>query len=595
MLTIRNEAGVSVEFDYEEIIFVDFEFVAGPGGRPQVVCVAWHTYTTGATQSLWVAELGVLPPFCTDNRVLYVCFVANAEIGCHLALDWPIPENLIDLNAEFRNLANGHILPAGKGLIGALTYYGIPSIGAKEKDAIRNRIIKGFPFTDDERKTILEYARGDVNGLLLSEMLPLVTEKPALLRGKFVAVLAKMEHRGVPLDMEIYPQLADGAVWAYVRDAMVPAIDAEYGVYVRNKHGDWTFSQKRFAGYLERENIAWPLTPTGELSLKNKTFEDMSRGYAKLENLRQLRHARNKMRKIKLAVGADGRNRTTLWPFKSKTSRTQPKAAQWIFSPAVWLRSLIKPGPGMAVAYVDYSSMEFMVGAALSGDQVMIEFYLSGDPYLAFAKRVGAAPEWATKQTHKELRDRYKTALLAIQYGVSEHTLAAKLNVSVIAAREMIGQHKQLFAVYWAWVEDWIQHSLDTGIMWTVYDWRCRVGITEFNSRTIGNFPVQAVSADILRLAIVMADARSLCLLAPVHDALLIEARADRIDSDVALLQDVMVRASRIVLGGNLALRSSAETVKYPHRFTDARGTTIWDQVLELLAAYRQHRDRQHG
>jgi len=131
--------------------------------------------------------------------------------------------------------------------------------------------------------------------------------------------------------------------------------------------------------------------------------------------------------------------------------------------------------------------------------------------------------------------------------------------------------------------------------MWTVYDWRCRVGITEFNSRTIGNFPVQAVSADILRLAIVMADARSLCLLAPVHDALLIEARADRIDSDVALLQDVMVRASRIVLGGNLALRSSAETVKYPHRFTDARGTTIWDQVLELLAAYRQHRDRQHG
>ena len=46
------------------------------------------------------------------------------------------------------------------------------------------------------------------------------------------------------------------------------------------------------------------------------------------------------MRKIKLAVGADGRNRTVLWPFKSKTSRTQPKASQWIFSPAVWLRSL---------------------------------------------------------------------------------------------------------------------------------------------------------------------------------------------------------------------------------------------------------------
>jgi hypothetical protein len=601
VLTIRNESGVSVELDYDEIVFVDFEFVAGPGTRPQVVCVAWHTYTTGITQSLWVDELGALPPFRTDSRVLYVCFVANAEIGCHLVLDWPIPKNIIDLNAEFRNLTNGHIVPAGKGLIGALTYFGIPTISSKEKDEIRNRIIRGFPFTDSERRTILDYAKGDVNGLLLSEMLPLLARryKPALLRGKFVSVLAKMEHRGVPLDMEIYPQLADAAIWTYVRDAMVPAIDANYGVYARDKHGDWKFSHKLFAEYLERENSAWPLTPTGELSTKNKTFEDMCRGYAKLENLRQLLHARNKMRKIKLAVGADGRNRTTLWPFKSKTSRTQPKAAQWIFSPAVWLRSLIKPGPGMAVAYVDYSSMEFMVGASLSGDPVMIEFYLSGDPYLAFAKRVGAAPEWATKKTHKELRDRYKTGLLAIEYGVSEHTLAAKLNVSVIAAREMIEQHKQLFAVYWAWVEDWIQHSLNTGMMWTVFDWQCQVGITEFNSRTIGNFPVQAVSADILRLAIIMADERRLCLLAPVHDALLIEAAIDRINAAVALLQDIMVRASRIVLnrnaGGSLALRSSAETIKYPHRFTDARGTEIWDRVIDLLAAYQQQKDRQRG
>jgi hypothetical protein len=76
----------------------------------------------------------------------------------------------------------------------------------------------------------------------------------------------------------------------------------------------------------------------------------MSKGWPQLEDLRQLRHARDKMRKVKLAVGHDGRNRTVLWPFKAKTSRTQPKASQWIFSPAVWLRSLIKPDPEMAVA-----------------------------------------------------------------------------------------------------------------------------------------------------------------------------------------------------------------------------------------------------
>src|SRR5262249_61268965 len=92
---------------------------------------------------------------------------------------------------------------------------------------------------------------------------------------------------------------------------------------------------------------------------------DMAKGHPQLEGLRQLRHARDKMRKIKLAVGADGRNRTVLWPFKAKTSRTQPKASQWIFSPAVWLRSLIKPGPGMAVAHVGWASLGVLIAARL--------------------------------------------------------------------------------------------------------------------------------------------------------------------------------------------------------------------------------------
>jgi DNA polymerase I-like protein with 3'-5' exonuclease and polymerase domains len=192
-----------------------------------------------------------------------------------------------------------------------------------------------------------------------------------------------------------------------------------------------------------------------------------------------------------------------LWPFKSKSSRTQPKASQWIFSPAIWLRSLIKPGPGMAVAYVDWSSMEFMVAAALSGDPVMIAFYLGGDPYLAFAIRVGAAPHWATKQTHGELRERYKTGLLAIQYGISAATLAGRLGISTFAAHEMLNQHREIFAVYWQWVDNWLQHALSTGVMWTPFNWQCRTGITEFNERSIGNFPIQASSADMLRIVII--------------------------------------------------------------------------------------------
>jgi hypothetical protein len=424
----------------------------------------------------------------------------------------------------------------------------------------------------------------------------------ALFWGEFVGALAKMEHRGVPIDMEIFPQLADKQAWAFVRDAMVPQIDAKYGVHVRDKKGEWHFSMELFAKYLAQGGpeddprtwrpIGWPLTDKGKLSTKRKTFENMTKGHPQLEALRQLRHTRDKMRKIKLAVGADGRNRTVLWPFKSKSSRTQPKASEWIFCPAVFLRSLIKPGPGMALAYVDWSSMEFMVAASLSRDPVMIAFYQSGDPYLSFAIRVGAAPPWATKKTHSDLRDLYKTGLLAIQYGIGPETLATRLGISLFAAHEMVRQHHEIFAVYWQWVDDWLQHALSTGVMWTTLNWQCRTGITEFNDRSIQNFVVQACSADMLRIVIVWADRLGLRLLAPVHDALLLEAPIGRIEADVALLREIMRRASRIVLNptaeGTLELRSDVKTICYPDRYTDRRGDAIWADMVALLAKYRK-------
>jgi DNA polymerase I len=133
----------------------------------------------------------------------------------------------------------------------------------------------------------------------------------------------------------------------------------------------------------------------------------------------------------------------------------------------VWLRSLIKPGPGMAIAYIDYSSMEFLIAAALSGDPLMLELYAS-DPYLGFAKRAGMVASTANKTTHGEVRDRYKTGLLSIQYGVGPETLALRLGVSAFEAAEMLAQHHELFAVYWRWSADWLAHVLDTGEMRTV-------------------------------------------------------------------------------------------------------------------------------
>jgi DNA polymerase-1 len=590
---------------FDEVWLHDFEFIALPGERPDVVCLAAHELRSGRTISLWRDELGDQPPYRIDAKVLFVGFSTQAEVACHLALDWPAPRNIIDLSAVFRNLTNGKATPEGKGLIGMSRYYGFDAISHKRKDTMRDRIMRGWPFTPEEQSAIQQYCIGDVLPLrpLLERVLPDINLGVALYWGEFTAVSAAMQHRGVPLDPDYYPLLATKRVWNLVRDEMVEQIDANYGVYVRNAVGDWTFSLERWIAYLKREGIyeLWPRLESGKLNTRRKTFENMSRGFPQLEALRQLKHSRDKMRKVKLAVGTDGRNRVVLWPFKSKTARTQPKASEWIFSPAVWMRSLIKPEPGMAVAYIDYSSMEFLLAAALSDghsgpDNPMLDMYQSGDPNLAFAKSVGAVPQTATKDSHSDTRDKYKVMLLSTQYGLSALTLAARLKIPEHEAHGMLAEHHHQFAQYWAWSDDYIQHAMQTGVIGTAMGWDYYVGAFGItNERSLRNWPVQSAGADILRIACILAERHGVRLLGPIHDAVLIEAPIDRIEADVALMREIMRIASRIVLNteatGTIELRTDETIVCHPSRYSDKRGKEIWEHVAQLLDLQRPNRE----
>ena len=156
----------------------------------------------------------------------------------------------------------------------------------------------------------------------------------------------------------------------------------------------------------------------------------------------------------------------------------------------------------------------------------------------------------------------------------------------------MLSQHRELFAQYWRWSDDWVQHALQTGTMWTAFGWTCRTGITEFNERSIRNWPVQATGADILRIACIIATRHGIKLLAPIHDAVLIEAPLEQIEADVMLMQEIMRRASRIVLNANAngihELRTDAKIIRHPERYSDPRGAAIWARVLGLLAEQDQ-------
>src|SRR3954454_18523676 len=152
---------------YREVWLVDFEFAAPPGERPDPVCLVAREFRTGRIHRLWRDELRSRrePPYPIGPDALFVSYYAAEELGCHLALRWPLPARVLDLYAEFRNRTNGLSLPHGAGLLGALSWFGLDAMEAVEKASMRELALRGGPWTASEREALLAYCESDVSAL----------------------------------------------------------------------------------------------------------------------------------------------------------------------------------------------------------------------------------------------------------------------------------------------------------------------------------------------------------------------------------------------------------------------------------------------
>ena len=212
----------------------------------------------------------------------------------------------------------------------------------------------------------------------------------------------------------------------------------------------------------------------------------------------------------------------------------------------------------------------------------MAAAYSSGDPYLAFAKQAGAAPECATKQTHGPTRELFKQCGLAVQYGMGEDGLAQRIGQTFFHARELLRLHHEIYRVFWRWSDAAVSYAMLTGGIHTAFGWRVRVP-PDPNIRSLRNFPMQANGAEMLRIACCLATERGIEVCAPVHDAVLICAPLDRLEADIAGMQAAMREASKIVLGG-FELGTDVKVVRYPDRYSDDRGAVMWERVMRLIA-----------
>jgi DNA polymerase-1 len=559
---------------FQRVWLVDFEYRQPDGAWPKPLCMVATNWRTGETLRIWLDAAAPPPPIQFGEDTLLVAYYASAEIGCFFALSWPLPVHVLDLYAEFRGLTSGREAHAGHGLLGALAYFGISGMDSSEKDDMR-ALAQQETHNDRERQVLLDYCESDVLGLgkLLSSMERLLDLPRALLRGRYMTAAAKIEATGIPLDITRLNVIRDH--WQDITGALVRAVDEDYHVYENG-----SFKAARFAAWCAGRGIEWPRLPSGKLKLDTDTFSEMAQMHPVVRSLGELRATLSQLRLRDLPVGPDGRNRYILSAFGSITGRNQPSSKKCIFGPAIWIRSLIQPDPGRAVVYIDYEQQEFGIAAALSGDDAMGAAYASGDPYLTFAKQAGAVPADATKRTHPQEREKFKVCALAVQYGMGPEALGAKLGLSIAHGRELIEHHRRAYRIYWAWA-DRVEARGMLGIpLRSAFGWQTVAGRTA-NPRSLRNFPSQANGAEMLRIALIALTEAGINVCAPVHDAVLIEDTMDRIAATVERAQDIMRRASEVVLGG-FPIRTEAKVVRWPERYSDPRGEKMWNLICRL-------------
>ena len=563
------------------IYLVDFEFhpARGREGNPPVpVCMVMREWPSGRTNRYWQDDLKSMAtaPFPTGDKALFVAYYASAELDCFSVLGWTLPAHVLDLFAEFRCLTNGLRLAHGSGLLGALMHFGLPTIGGEQKDAMRDLVLTGGPWGPAEQLAILDYCESDVVALaeLLSAMQGQIDWPRALLRGRYMKAVSRIQMNGVPLDEEALARLE--GQWDAIQDQLIAELDRDYKVYDGR-----TFKTSRWEEYLVANDIPWPRLESGRLDLCDATFREMARTHLQVAPIRELRSALSEMRLTSLQVGDDGRNRCLLSPFRSRTGRNQPSNSRFIFGPSVWLRGLIRPRPGWGLAYVDWSQQEFGIAAALSGDPAMKEAYCSGDPYLAFAIQAGAVPATATKKTHEAEREQFKACVLAVQYGMGEASLAARINQPVARARQLLALHRQTYRQFWNWSDSAVDEAVLGGRLWAGFGWQIHTR-GELNDRSLRNFPMQANGAEMLRIACILLTEAGIRVCAPVHDALLIEAPLAELDEAIANAKALMKESSRIVLDG-FELGSDVKEFRYPERYMDKRGVVMWNTVMNLI------------
>jgi hypothetical protein len=348
--------------------------------------------------------------------------------------------------------------------------------------------------------------------------------------------------------------------------------------------GEWNYN--RFERWLLRNGITmWPRKESGQLDTTGDAFRLMYH-IPGIEGLHALRDSIGFIAKARLPLGADGRNRPSLFPFGTATGRNAHARSPYNAHAAI--RSFITFPPDRIGVYLDWRTQEVGIAAARSGDRNLIEAYNSGDVYHVLALACGFTREpdrkrW--KDSEPETRQRMKSLQLAINYGMGVPSLARGLDRHPLIASGVIELHRRTFPQYWQWRENAVLTAMLARRIESSGGWPLRI-TTSPNKRTLYNFPMQADGAEMLRLAAWRLCEAGIVPCMLIHDGILLELSSH---DEIEIAKEIMRQAGCDVCGGFEIGVDIDQKLVGGERYRDKRPVAgkMWETIMRTLELVR--------
>jgi DNA polymerase I len=377
------------------------------------------------------------------------------------------------------------------------------------------------------------------------------------------AVLAGMEARGVRLDVDYLDSMG-----AEVRERMGALKDTVYAEAGEEFNLN-SPPQLRAILYEKLGLQPGKKTPKGELSTDASVLEKL-RDHPVVDALLSWREL-DKLNSTylealpRLVDPADGRIHTSFNQTVAATGRLSSSNPNLQNIPLrselgrQIRRAFVPEDPSQLLLVADYSQIELRILAHLSGDEGLRAAFESGqDIHAATAATVFGLPP---DQVDPELRRRAKAVNYGLAYGMSAWGLAQRLDLAPDEAQEIMDGYFAGFPSIKTYLDAQVGRATVEGFTETLLGRRRYVPelqasnprVRDLGRRQALNAPIQGSASDVFKVAMIAVDGAIRArpdldchMLLTVHDELVFEVAAERVEEAAALVREHMEHAVQL-------------------------------------------------